>query len=418
VWQADPRGGRPNGSFSASVGGNDPVLGQAIGYLVSGTYSNALDVRASETRAVARAGDVSAGQPSEVQINRFDGQSGRASVLMGGLANFGTLVGTRNRLAFNNTYNRTADNDARVERGVYEDQALPVQIQRLDYVQRSVWSSQLAGEHDLGRQRVEWSGALSGVTREQPDRSEIVYEVRPVAGGAAPQLLWLNTLPEGAVRTFAGLSERGGEGKADYRLQLGAAERPLTVRAGGLGRRTSRSSDVRSYGIFARALSDSLRALPPEILFGGRFTTPESQMLSVRSLAQGGSYDASDVLGAGYAMVDAALGSHFQLVTGARVERSDVLVNALNTLGEPSRARREFTDALPSVALNFRPSALQNVRVSVARTLARPEYRELAGIRTREVLGGVDTRGNPTSSARSSTTTTCAGSCTRAPARC
>jgi hypothetical protein len=402
VWQADPRGGRANGSFSASLGGNDPVLGHGVGYLFSGTYSNALDVRANESRAVARAGDVSAGQPGQVQINRFDGQSGRTSVLMGGLANFGTLVGTRSRLAFNNTYNRTADNDARVERGVYEDLAIPVQIQRLDYVQRSVWSSQLTGEHDLGRQRIEWSGSLSGVTREQPDRSEIVYEVRPGAGTAgatgatgASQLLWLNTLPEGAVRTFAALSERGAEGKADYHLQLGTTERPLTVRAGGLGRRTSRSSDVRSYGIFARALSDSLRALPPEILFGGRFTTPESQMLSVRSLAQGGSYDASDVLGAGYAMVDAALGSHFQLVTGARVERSDVLVNALNTLGEPSRARREFTDALPSVALNFRPSALQNVRVSVARTLARPEYRELAGIRTREVLGGVDTRGNP-----------------------
>ena len=406
VWQARDARPRPNGSVSASLGGNDPLLfGHRLGYLLSGTYSNTQEVRDGEVRAIARAGDPSIGQSNEVSINRFDGRSGRQSVLMGGLANFGTLIGTRSRLSLNNTYNRTADNDARVERGVSESDALPIQIQRLDYVQRTIWSSQLAGEHELGRSRVTWSGTMSGVRRDQPDRSEFIQQIvttgapsattpggAPATGGS---LLWLNSLPEGAVRTFASLSERSGEGQLNYQLQLGNVVRPLTVKAGALGRTTARTSDVRSYGIFARIFGDAQRGLAPEQLFGGAFTAPDSSSLSVRSLAQGGAYSASDDLAAGYAMAEVPVGPRLQVIAGARAERSRVRVDAVGTALDTSAARRFFTDALPALLLNYRPSEAQAVRLSATRTLARPEYRELAGIRTREVLGGVDTRGNP-----------------------
>jgi outer membrane receptor protein involved in Fe transport len=314
-------------------------------------------------------------------------------VLLGGLANFGTLIGTRTRLQFNNTYNRTADNDARIERGVFEDLAIPLEVQRMDYVQRSLYSSQLAGEHDLGRQGLDWSVNVAGVSRDQPDRSEFVTEQR----GA--QNLWLSSLPEGAVRTFAALDERSTEGKLNYKLLVGPAATQTTIRVGGLYRDTRRDSDVRAFGVFANTLDDATRLLPPEQLFGGRFTGESDAVLSVRSLAQGGSYRAADDLTAGFVMGDVPLGRRFggdlRFIGGARLERSNVTVDAVSTLAEATQAVRRFTDVLPSLALNWKPSEMVNVRTSVTRTLARPEYRELAGIRTREVLGGIDTRGNP-----------------------
>ena len=123
--------------------------------------------------------------------DRFTGTTGRNSTLWGGLLNLGTMVGSRNRLSLNNTYNRTADQDARVESGSIERYGASIDVQRLDYVERSMYSSQLAGEHDLDRQRVEWSLTASGVTRDEPDRSELVYQhdVDPSTG--TKQLLWL-----------------------------------------------------------------------------------------------------------------------------------------------------------------------------------------------------------------------------------
>ena len=50
------------------------------------------------------------------EINRFTGTSGSSSALLGGIANFSALLGTRSRISLNNTYNRTADNTALLHR--------------------------------------------------------------------------------------------------------------------------------------------------------------------------------------------------------------------------------------------------------------------------------------------------------------
>ena len=390
VWRSGTRQGHPNGSFRASLGGNDRMLGKRVGYLVSGTYSYSQDLRDDQVRALAR--PTSSG---ETEINRFSGTSSGESVLWGALLNAGSLISANSRVTLNALYNRTADNDARLEQGSFEDLGIPAEITRLSYVERSVWSTQLAGEHELGRRALDWSASGSRVSRNEPDRSELVYQIVPATGTTPEQRLWLNTAAEGAARTFSELDEMAGELKANYKLELGSFERPVTIKAGGLARGTHRDANTNAFGIFATVMTEAVRALPPEELFGGRFTAPDSSVLNIRSLAQGGSYSANDGLFAGYGMAEYALTPTLTLIGGARVERSDALVKAISTLGERSSARNVYTDVLPAVALNFRPSEVTTLRFSVSRTLARPEYRELAGIKSRDVLGGVDVRGNP-----------------------
>jgi hypothetical protein len=392
VWQAGQRTGTPNGSLGMSVGGSDPLFGQRIGYLVSGSYSYSQEANSDQVRAIARPS--SQGEGNLVESDRFAGTTGRSSVLWGGLLNLGTLVGQRTRLALNNTYTRIADNDARVETGSIERYGASVDVQRLDYVQRSMYSSQLAAEHDLGRQRISWALTTSGVTRDEPDRSELVYQhdVDPSTGEAAR--LWFSS-GEGAVRTFSTLEERAYEARADYQLELGTPARPLTLKAGALGRTTDRSADTRAYQITSTQLSLAERALPAEQLFDGRFTAGDSAILTISPLGQGGAYTASDRLGAGFAMATVGLGARARLIGGVRLESSQVEVNATSTLGTRVMTRPTFTDVLGSLALNYSVSEFQTVRLSLSRTLARPEYRELAPLTTRDVLGGVLLRGNP-----------------------
>ena len=394
AWTPGRSSASPNSSMSLSIGGNDPlpVIGQRVGYLLSGSYSYSTDVRTDEQRALAGRG---ATPGSTLEIDRFDGESAVGSVLWGGVANFSTLLGDHTRLMVNNTYTRTADDLARSEVGAFENEGISARIDRMQYVQRAMHSNQLAAEHQLGaRSRIDWAATFSGVSRDEPDRSEFVYSIEEDSNGTE-RLRWLNTGNGGAVRTFATLDETNIEGRANYQLGFSAFGREHSVKVGGMYRSTDRDADTRAYGIAAPVASDAVRELGPERLFDGRFTTPQSSVFDIFPLGQGGRYDAEDRLGAGYVMAEIQATDRLRLITGARYERDEIEVNAQSTLGTPVRTSKTWNDVLPSAVLNVALTENQALRISYAGTLARPEYRELAPIKSRDVLNGDDIEGNP-----------------------
>jgi outer membrane receptor protein involved in Fe transport len=393
AWTPKTVTAAPLASGSVSLGGNDPLLfGHQLGYLLSGTFSSGMDAKSDQVRALADRGNV---KGDTKEIDRFTGSSAGQSVLWGGLANLSTMLGAGSRLSFNGMYNRTADNDARIERGHFENEGIDAQITRMDYVERAVRSAQLSGEHQFGTaHRFDWAATVSGVNRDEPDRSEFVQQIVPGISGESERLLWLNTSNGGAVRTFSSLGENSKEGRANYQLTFSGFGREHSVKVGGLTRTTMRNADTRAYAIEAPGASDSIRALSPEELFDGRFTQPGSTVFDIAPVSEGGSYGANDRLAAGYAMSEVALSSRFRLIGGARYESDHLVVHAASTIGTPVSTTKQWNDWLPSVALNVKLNEAQQLRFSASRTLARPEYRELSPITSRDVLNGDDTQGN------------------------
>jgi len=390
AWSPTTTTAPPNSAASMSIGGNDPILGQHIGYLFSGSYSFSTDQKDNQLRALADRGNT----PGETKpIDVFTGATGSQSILWGGLANLSTMFGQGSRVAFNGMYNRTADNSARVETGHFENEGIDAEIVRMDYIQRAVRSAQLVGEHEYGSQRFDWAVSSSGVHRDEPDRSEYVEAITPNPGGGQT-LRWLATGNGGAVRTFSALSERSVESKGDYQWNFNGFGRDHSLKIGGLARQTTRNADTRAYSISAPGAGDSVTTLDAEQIFDGRFTRPGYSVFTIAPLAQGGSYDAHDHLAAGYAMFELGLSSNARLIGGARYESDRLNVNALSTLGNPLSIHKNWDDVLPSAALNLQLTDAQQLRFSVSRTLARPEYREIAPIETRDVLNGDDVLGN------------------------
>jgi len=386
VWSVGQQTGKPSASFSVSMGGSDPVFGRTFGYLLSGTYSYSAELRLDQRRAQALP---TTGGGTE-EIDRFEGTSGGRTVLWGGLANLQTLLGTHSRISLNSTYNRTADDEARFETGFSENLGQEFQIQRLRYVERSVFSSQLAGEHQIGtRHRFDWAGTFSGVRRSEPDRSEFVMLVEQ---GRSPA--WFSASNEGAVRTFGELEENGFEGNASYAFSFGPPGRQHTLELGGLASRRERDASNSAYSISAN-LDQTARELAPEDIFDGRFHDNGQSVFRITPVSQGGSYAAEDLLFAGYAMLDWGLSESLRLVTGARLERSEIEVRATSTIGTPTRSSPGYTDVLPALSATWQLSENQNLRLSASQTLSRPEYRELANVQFREVLGGDNVIGNP-----------------------
>jgi len=394
AWSPRMQDGKPNASASLSFGSSTDLFGRELGLVASGTYSHVYEAHLGEVRATAQPD----ADGNAVEASRFEGQSASTSVLWGGIANLTYRLGTGSRIDLSNTYNRSADNEGRTELGSTENLArIPLLIDRLRFVERAVRSNQLRGEHLLfGRNTFGWSIANSAVDRVEPDRSEIVYsaETDPATGQQlAPA--WYGGSNEAAVRTFGELHEQAWEGQADWQMLLGRGARAHRLKVGGLFRATDRDADNRSYSISAPGtLSREAREGTPEEIFDGHLTQAGQSVLNITSLSAGGSYGARDRLQAGYGMLEFFVTPAIRLVGGARVEHSNVTVNAAPALGQPVTANPTYTDVLPSVALNWAVTDVQNLRLSYSRTLSRPEYREIAPILYRNVLGDEEVKGN------------------------
>ncbi len=392
AWSPTPSTAAPLASGAFSVGGNDPILfGHRIGYLFSGTYSNGTDEKSNQVRALANRGSVTG---STDEIDRFTGATTSQNVLWGGLANISTLLGGNHRFLVNAMYNRSAENNARIERGHFENEGIDARIQRMQYVERAVQSLQLGAEHSLGEQHTfDWAVTSSKVQRNEPDRSEFVQQIVTNPSGGET-LRWIPTGNGGAVRTFSVLDEVNEEARANYQFSFGSASRPHRIKLGGLMRNTSRDADTRAFSITAPGAPPSVTELAPEQIFDGRFSGLSTEVFDLAPLAQGGAYSARDHLTAAYLMGEWSATEKVKVSGGARVEQDHLDVDAVSTLGAPLSTSKRWNDLLPALAITWTLPRDQQVRASVSRTLARPEYRELSPIKSRDVLNGDDTQGN------------------------
>ena len=389
AWSARPGTGTANGSFGVSVGGEDPVFRQPIGYIGSFTYSYGQEIRSQESRALIQS-SANGFQPYNASV----GSTARNSVLWGGILNVSTRLGTGSKLSFNNTYNRSADNEATRLVGENEEFDVDLDVTRLTFVQRTMRSHQVAGEHLLGSKHlIDWSLSGSRVDRYEPDRSDIAYRAAldPATGSSVPLEWWGG--PRSATRTFSDLNESGYDATGNYRLILGSPANPAMIKLGGAFRSVDRDVDSRAFDITNRALSEADRQVAPEQIFAGPYA--QDSRLSLFINANGGRYTAEDRLRAGYALIEMPLTSRLRMIGGARVENWALELRTVSPQGDPSATSRDNTDILPSLALNYQLTDNQVLRASASQTLSRPEYREIARVSSFEPIGGLITFGNP-----------------------
>jgi outer membrane receptor protein involved in Fe transport len=391
TWSDRTGDAGPNGSLGLSLGGEDPVFGQRVGYIASFSYSYAQETRRDESRASAFPGPT----PDQASpVNVYTGSTGRETVLWGGLLNLSTRLGTGTKLSFNNSLTRTADNEATSLAGFYEQNAINLDLTRLTFVERSVRSNQLLGEHALGQRHfVDWSVSASGVMRNEPDRADLVYVAREDGAGNLVPDFWFGA-NRSADRTFNSVDENGYEGSLNYRLSLGSLTMPTWLKVGLMGRAVDRDADSRIYNITTTSLTPTERRATPEAIFSG-FYANEGRLRLNRG--RDGRYSAEDRLVAAYLQSDVPVTDRIRILGGARVERSEIDVNTFVVQGAEEvlvPADLTTTDVLPALGITYFINDDQQVRVSAAQTLSRPEYRELSPVNYFDILGGQRLFGN------------------------
>jgi TonB-dependent receptor len=239
-----------------------------------------------------------------------------------------------------------------------------------------------------GRLALYWDVTSSGVTRAEPDRSDLVY-----IQGEDRRLTFFSVSSEAARRTFGDLTENQLGGGLNVRLEFGDPGRQNYLKAGTLLRSTNRDSYNQAYSVYGGLPIDEL-ARPAEEIFDGRHTQPSSSVFTVLALTSGGSYSADDRVNAWYGMLQYGLTDRIRVIGGLRAEQWRLRMDVERSDSTRTAVPRDELDVLPSLAVNVSLGERQNLRFSGSQTLARPEYRELAPITYLDIIGGEAVIGN------------------------
>ncbi|MFT4603843.1 MAG: TonB-dependent receptor [Rhodothermales bacterium] len=410
-----------NRSISAAVGNQIKLFGKPFGFTMSGTYGNSYSAYSGGT--VGR-WELIGGQVSginELTSTRYFGQTEDSPVSTPGYDRKGSqevnwgVLGTfaykpHPRHSASVTFMRTQSgiSESRELEGYWVDLSgnSTFQTRVLSYKQRALTSVQGRGEHAFGFGTLNWRAATSDNSQDEPDLRYFSnhYTARDRDDdGVFEDTLYQSpaSLYPAPTRFYRDLTEKNVDLGADFAvrfrqwsgkqsvLKFGAAytdvERDFRERRfeykQGRGVRYGQFEGDNDAFFQTVGIVDTLSNGQPV------FANYIQEASSDRS-----NYDGTQTVTAYYGMLELPLSRSLRLITGARLESTDMLtVSGDSTLPSGELNNKDW---LPSANLVWAVTDEMNLRVAATRTLARPTFRELAPYATFDFVGDLVFRGN------------------------
>jgi TonB-dependent receptor len=438
----------PNMSFNLQ-GGDSIELGQyeKVGVIGAFSYRNKYSYIPNGTRGDLFLQNVAKeGEPAKfVSTNQvFQQQQGKQEVLWGGLTGLSGQWDKDHKASINVMYNLGADDYAtqRVKPGSDTNQTTEYQ-QIIDSGQRSLAYLQVIGEDTFEEARnfkINWNGGLGQSQLSEPDARQFTYGVTSTGNYVdldptqRPEDVTDNTLQ----RFQKELTENSYYGIVDFTIPMfEEKERTDAFKTGFYQDYSQRNYTQASFNYpygFYGAGTDPYTGYEGYTPQNGEtwadvFLSPERSglvnpaanedddpfMMSYTLFNQAGDnnnpgtqYQASQGVTASYLMADFKLFPQLTLVGGARFENTNLKILGSNNL--PSRyfpdpnfsggkgtglAKIQQLDLLPSAAATFNLTEGVNLRFAWSQTLARPSFKEMGPVISKNFTDDVYFLGNP-----------------------
>lgn len=380
-----------NQNYKISFGNRDE-FGQdvLIGYIASFSYSNSFDIKNYEKSTYDFVGP----------RHEYNSSSYSNTVLIGGLANFSIKIGQNNKFSFKNVYNKNAEDEVATNEGIYYGIPDYRKVTGIRYIERSLWSTQLLGEHSLGLFNgfvFEWNVNYSTSNRVEPDGRRYVYS-RTFDDDTAPFIFLMDQST--STRFFSSLDDSNIGISGDWTIKFFENAKYPTLKMGLMYDNKDRSFDARLFGFRNKPGGNFLneeKVLSQEVdkIFAPEnFSSNFIEIIEITKPAD--SYTSKQNILAGYMMVDFNLFDDVKIIAGARYEESLQELNSSTITNEPVNIKPKYFDVLPSLNVSYSLNDKMNLRAAYTKTLARPEFRELAPFSYYDFVTSDLVEGNPT----------------------
>lgn len=390
-----------NHSFATAVGGVASLFGRKFGYAASLSYDRSFGgYREGVTGRYERQGVTS---PALAPLVRLSDTRSEDDTLLGGLLNLAYQLSPEHQMSLNTMVNQSGNDMVRRQSGLNVSgggisETEEFTTRTLRYTERSLRSFQLAGKHLFPawrEARLNWSITDATTTQEEPDTR--YFSTFKTPDGS--QFFEASGLPRPA-RYFRDLEESRRDYSVDFSLPiLLASERSAQFKLGTALAKTERVFNERLFEYNSTVLryDGNEQGFLRESQVGqvdpatGRFRT--GQLYLVETGSAGNNYTGDQEVTGSYAMLDIPVTNALRLIGGARRESTKLDVRSR----DPKRRAGllDNNDTLPSVSLIYSLSEKMNLRVAATKTIARPNFREIADYTSFEFVGDFVYIGNP-----------------------
>ncbi|RYF91729.1 MAG: TonB-dependent receptor [Chitinophagaceae bacterium] len=324
----------------------------------------------------------------------YNDEQNKYSVNAGAIANVAWTY-KKNKIAFKNLFNQLLEDNYYTRTGVNTENLQNISMRSSVLNQRSLYSAQLEGTHELPVKSIKfnWNLNLALNDKSQPDLRVQTYGKS--IGVNEPYRI--NLRGNNTNRFFSELHDKsfGYNASLSMPFQMGAHKQTLKVGAAA----TVRLRDFKAFIFgFKEPTDASLQYLPFNTIFN-RSNINENTGFALSTDLQNpqDKYYGVSALSAGYLMLDNKLSEQLRLVWGARFEYFEQVLKSNKQGTEKAQVvDTDKFDFLPSVNFTFSPNKKTNYRFAVSRTVARPEFREIANFTFFDFEQIASTAGNDT----------------------
>ncbi len=371
----------PNVSADITGGTSFDIAGGTIGVIAAAGYSNSWRTRDSLQQELG--GTPQSSFRRVITDNR---------IVVNGLVGFGAEFGEQ-KLRWTNLYIRDTLKQARLGAGFNrnvadQDPNLPPSLieQNTYWFERQLIDTQFVGEFKLGELSADVRATYANSQRESPYERDISYfylgDANPATKSEGDVDDYVNNLSSGgqfATIAFSDLNEDVYAGGLDLAYRFRGAL-PVTLSAGYAYNKTERSASRYQFQYFrpTGALPLGVAQERPDFLLSDfNIYTYDIQLRDVSGAEGAAAYDANLRVHAGYGQAEIEHeASGLRGTFGVRYEDGVEVVQPVGA----TAARTEIANTywLPAATITWNFAQNMQLRVHASKTIARPQFRELA----------------------------------------
>ncbi len=300
--------------------------------------------------------------------------------IVNGLLGFGAEFG-ENKIRWTNLYIHDTLKQARLSSGNTANIGIPSPYgkpafitQNTSWFERQLIDTQLVGEFKFGNFAFDTRGSYAKTERNSPYERQFTYQYNTAVKDYTNNLSGLQS----ASVAFSELNETLWSGQANLTWNA-PTDRPLALSVGYAYNDTSRDSSRYTFQYSAAnngALGDVLAQLRPDYLLSDYIVTTNGIYLRNTSSGQGAAaYDASLKVHGAYGQIEGEILDGLRATMGVRYETANEQVTPS---GGAAGTRLKNDYFLPAVTVTWNFASDLQSRLHFSKTLARPQFRELA----------------------------------------
>ncbi|TAE34052.1 MAG: TonB-dependent receptor [Cytophagales bacterium] len=342
-------------------------------------------------------------QPGSVAnslAQQYKDQNFNRATRLGVLHNWSARFSPGFNLEWKTLFNQLSTTETVQREGQHIDNSQDVRGYSQRFENRSILTTQLAGEHTVNQlTKINWVGSFGYTGRWEPDWKRARYTRQLGTQDQFSIVTPNDPTPTETGRFYSKMKEfvYSGVGNVEHTFGNPTDREPNRIRAGIYGERKQRDFSARFYGyqVIGNA-QENLRTNEIGNLFtAGNVTGQPGRFSLLDGTRDLDSYQGNNTYLAAYVSGDVNFGPRANLTAGFRGEYNDQEIRA--TLGgtDTRLSSIRIFSPLPSLNFTYKLSDRTNLRLAYSSSVNRPEFRELAPFRYYDFNLVADIQGSP-----------------------